>query len=320
MKKIILGMIAVGNFSYALETDQFLASFHVIKDSAPVINEYFQKNINDVLDEANSKTPEKIKCTELADNVMSGLVGGEFSISKISQFAKKSPEVDKFPDSSISDRDYLKMTFYENADILVKLAPLARTINLNGIYMGTDKLGHFSLVGRNYYRAYLKNLEKGQSRELAEKNAIVRGFKTEKGVLGYGIGGVLSFADLEANYEGLQFAKEMCEGEKPYFIFQNNRWVLNINNQFDTKKYFNPRMDESYNFSFWRPFLYNRISEKMEKEYCSVKETELYQARIATYPSKIKENLNDSLIREHLLTISKFDRKLEDVKNICHNQ
>ena len=315
---IVLGLLLTTNISYALETDQFLASFHVIKDSSSVINNYFFKNINQALDSANSKRPENIKCTQLADDVLSNLVG-KFSISKVSQFAKFSPDVDKFPDNSISDREYFKMTFYENSDILMKMAPLARTINLNGVYLGTDKLGHFSLLGRHYYRKYLKNIKNGMDQKSAETDAIVHGFNTEKGVLGYGLGGVLSYADLEANYEGFKFAKDMCEGEKPYFVFEKNRWELNKNAQFDIKNYFNPRMDESYNFSFWRPFLYKRIAEKLKKEYCEVRTTSMFQDRMAFYASlKLTENTNDKLIAKNLRSMEKFDRKMEDLNSSCN--
>ena len=316
---LVLGiMLLTTSVSHALETDQFLASFHVIKDSSTVLNDYFLKDINQALDSANSKHPEKIKCTQLADDVLSNLVG-KFSISKVSQFAKFSPDVDKFPDNSFSDREYFKMTFYEHADILMKMAPLARTINLNGVYLGTDKLGHFSLLGRHYYRRYLKNLKKGMDRKSAEEDAILHGFNTEKGILGYAIGGVLSYADLEANYEGFKFARDICEGEKPYFVFENNRWELNKNAQFDIKNYFNPRMDESYNFSFWRPFLYKRIAEKLKKEYCEVRTTPMFQERMAFYKSlNLKENPNDLLITKTLRSMEKFDRKLEDLNNSCN--
>jgi hypothetical protein len=303
---------------HALETDQFIATRVVIKDSADVLNKYFYKQIDEALDAVNDKNPAKVKCSALADRVMNNLVGGKvFGISKVSQFAKKSPEVDKFPDLSISDREYAKMTFYENSDILLKLAPLARTININGIYMGTDKLGHFALVGRNYYHNYLSNLKNGQTREEAEINAILKGFKTEKGLLGYAIGGVLSFSDLEANYEGMRFAIDMCEGENPYFIFKDGRFEKNPNKEFDIKNYFNPRMDESYHFSFWRPGLYKRVQEKLEKEYCEIKDDPMYLERISKYPNLLTENLNDRLIRDHLLTVGKFNRSLEDVKTFC---
>lgn len=304
--------------AFALETDQFIASKALIKDSSEVFNNYFDHQINKALEKANAKNPEKIKCSKVADNVMNNLVGGKYlGISKISQFAKKSPEVDKFPDSSISDREYLKMTIYEEADILLKIAPLARTINLNGIYMGTDKLGHFSLIGRNYYHNYLSYLKDGLNKDQALEKAIIKGFKTEKGLLGYAVGGVLSYGDLEANYEGMRFAIDLCEGENPYILFRNNRFEKNPDNRFDMKTYFNPRMDESFHLSFWRPGLYKRVKEKLAREYCETQMDPVYIERTSKYPPLLKENLNDRLIRTHLLTMPKFDRKLEDLSSFC---
>lgn len=307
--------------SFALETDQFIASKIVIKDSADVFNRYFNQQIDKAIEKANSKNPEKIKCSAVADNVMNNLVGAKyFGISKISKFARTSPEVDKFPDDSVSDRDYTRQSFYEGAGFLLKFGPpLARTININGIYMGTDKLGHFSLIGRNYYHNYLTNLKNGMSKSEALEKSILKGFKTEKGLLGYGIGGVLSYGDLEANYEGLRFAIDLCDGENSYIVYKNNRFEKNPNINFDMKTYFNPRMDESYHFSFWRPWLYKKLKDKLAKEYCEVKNDPMYLERISKYPGLMTENLNDRLIRKHLLTIDKFDRKLEDPATLCQN-
>jgi hypothetical protein len=322
MKKILsLSILSIGlTFqSNALETDQFIASKFVIKDSADVLNRYFDVQIEKALSKVNQKNPDKIKCSEVADMVMNNLVGGKyFGISKVSQYAKKSPEVDKFPDNSISDREYAKMTYYENSDITLKLAPLARTININGIYMGTDKLGHFALVGRNYYHNYLSYKKKGQDAETAKRNAILKGFATERGILGFMIGGVLSYGDLEANYEGMNFAINMCEGENPHLILKNGRFEKNENNLFDIRNYFNPRMDESFHFSFWRPGLFKRIFPKLKKEYCETKDDPMYLERIAKYPSLLTENLNDRLIKETILNVPKFDRKLQDVETFCN--
>lgn len=313
-----LAILAVPAF--ALETDQFIAAKVVIKDSADVFNNYFNQQIDKAIEKANSKNPEKIKCSEVAGDVMDNLVGGKyFSISKISKFARTSPNVDKFPDDSVSDREYMKQTFYSGTGALLYLSPaFARTININGIYMGTDKLGHFSLLGRNYYHNYLTLLKNGMTKEEALEKAILKGLKTEKGLLGYGIGGVLSFGDLEANYEGLKFAIDLCDGENPYIVMKKNRFEKNINNSFDMKTYFNPRMDESYLFSFWRPWMYKKISAKLSQEYCEVKNEPIYQERILKYAALMKENYNDRLIKKHLLTIDKFDRKLEDISALCN--
>lgn len=315
LSSFALCSLAASFSATALETDQFLATKIVIKDSADILNIYFNKQIDNAVSAANERNPEKIKCEVLADNVMNNLVGGKyFGLSKVSQYAKSSNEIEKFPDMSISDRDYFKMTFYEKSDILLKMAPLARTINVNGIYMGTDKLGHFSLIGRNYYHNYLSNKKSGQNRDEAIKNAILKGFATERGVLGYDLGGVLSFGDLESNFEGMQFAIDLCEGSNPYLQLKNGRYEKI--RDFNLKTYFNPRMDESVTFSFWRPGLYKRIKEKLTKEYCETRNDPMFIERVSKYPA-ITENLNDRLVRDYLLKEARFNRSLEDVKTFC---
>jgi hypothetical protein len=318
MKFFLLLISTIGFQSHALETDQFIATNVVLKDSAPILNQYFEEQISSAIEKANSKNPEKIKCSEVASDVMDNLVGGKyFSISKISKFATKSPLIERFPEDTVSRSEYFKMTYYENANFMLKLAPFSRTINVNGIYMGTDKLGHFSLVGRNYYHNYLDLIEKGVSKEEAMKASIVKGFKSEKGMLGYLTDGVLSFGDLESNYEGLKFATDICDGEQPFVIVKDGKYVRNENAPFDMKLYFNPRMDESFHFNFWKPSLYKRIKGKLKSEYCTYKNDPMYIERISKYPPLV-ENLNDRLIKENILNISKFDRKLEDVQSLCN--
>jgi len=316
-RKLISGFLMTASLSsYALETDQFIASNIVLKDSSEVMNEYFQKKIEEAVNKANQKEFKSNQCRKLAERVMTNIVGGRFSISEVSMFAKKSPLVDKYPPSSISEGEYYDISFYEHADLFMKVAPLSRTMNLNGIYMGTDKLGHFALVGRHYYRHFLDFLRKGQSVEVATENAIIQGLKSEKGMLGYAIGGTLSYGDLEANYQGFMFAKNLCEGENSYLKF-DGVWKINPNRPFDTKEYFNPKMDESYNFSFWRPRLYKKIKEKLTKEYCEVLNSPMYVERMKFYQSQVSDNFNDQLIQKHILSNSKFDRKLENVKEFC---
>lgn len=316
MKSALLLAFAFSVSAHALETDQFLATRAVIKDSSEVLNRYFNQQIEKAVAVANEGKIEKIKCQQVASNVMNNLVGAKyFGISKISKFARTNPEIEKFPDMSVSDKDYFRMTFYENSDILMKFADLARTINVDGVYMGTDKLGHFSLIGRNYYHNYLTYKKKGQKQEEAMRNAILKGFATERGILGYAIGGVLSFGDLEANYQGMKFAIEVCEGSDPYVKFENGKFKQV--RTFETKNYFSPRMDESFHFSFWRPGLYKRIQPKLAQSYCEIKNDPMYIERISKYPALV-ENLNDRLIKEVIFAEKRFDRGLEDVKSFCN--
>lgn len=194
---------------------------------------------------------------------------------------------------------------------------LARTINVNNIYVGTDKFGHFSGMGLRYFKKYFSLIKKGLSREEAIKKVIVNGFKTEYSILGYGIDGVLSYGDLEANYQGFMYMLNICDSKNPYFVFKEGQWELNPNQRFDVRDYFTPKMDESYNFSFWRKPLYKRVKDKLIAEYCQIKNDPTFQARMQNYAERDAENLNDQLIRENISNQPRFLRALEDLSNEC---
>lgn len=316
MKFTLLLTLLFAKSVFALETDQFHAASHVIADSSAPLNDYINDKFEKALLEARQK--ENISCQELADDVMTGIVG-KFSISKISQFAKKSPLIERYPDLSVSSNAYIKQSIYDGAGFPFYYGIISRTINVGGVYIGTDKLGHFALVGRNYYRRYLDNLKENMSSELAQKESILKGFKQEIHILGYTLGGVLSFGDLEANYQGLQFAISMCEGENPYLIQEKGVWKRNPLRPFDIKNYINPKMDESFKPAFWKPRIWKRIKPNIKAVYCDLKENPLYQERIKGYEKRMVFNKNDQYIQEFFGSLPKFDRNLEDIDTLCTN-
>lgn len=317
MKKIILPLVllSITTQSYALETDQFLAASHELKDASGPINGY----VNSAIDTAVKKSLEEKKslsCFEVSDKVMSEIVG-KYSISKISQFAKKSPLIERFPDDSIGDWAYIDQSIYTHAGFPFFLGLIARTINIGGVYVGTDKLGHFALLGRNYYRNFQDALKKNNNDELAaEKEAVFNGIKTEVAVLGYKLGGVLSYGDMEANYQGMVFARSLCEGSHPFLVKINNGWQR-TDRQFDINNYFSPKMDESYMPAFWTPRVWKNIKEDIRKSYCEVKKNPLYLERISKYPARLTQNRNDDYVKEYFKNKPKFDRSLRDIDKLC---
>ncbi len=308
---LLLTILSTSGF--ALETDQFIAVDIDLKDSSEVMNSYFNKNIEKSLIEANAK---KLSCEQTALKVMENLTG-KFSISKASSYASASALVERFPYDNISERSYKDQSFYEHAWLPLQVVDLARTININGIHLGTDKFGHFTHMGMSYYKNYLKFKKVGLSESGAIKKAIIKGFNSEYGILGYGIGGVLSYADLEANYQGFMFALDMCRTENALLIVKEGEWIENPKHRFDLRSYFTPKLDESFNLSFWRKPLYERIQKKLLQEYCNVQKSPMYQERMITYRRILKENLNDLLIQDNILTQEKYDRRLEDIEKAC---
>ncbi|HEX8522693.1 MAG TPA: ankyrin repeat domain-containing protein [Tepidisphaeraceae bacterium] len=84
-----------------------------------------------------------------------------------------------------------------------------------GMYVGTDKIGHFTDMGMHYFDAYREARRKGASEEDAMKTAIKRGtddpIYSEKGLLGWATAGAYSNADLVANYTGCLFYRNLFE-------------------------------------------------------------------------------------------------------------
>ncbi len=307
---------------YAAETDQFYARDAVIRDSSDELNKYFHRRMEIALNKVNQSSKNE-SCREVALEVLTQVLG-EFNLaeyakdrtfSKVSKFTQEDPSVDRFPEDSLDQKIYRRGSIYKNRPFPTNVVGIAQTINVDGIYMGTDKIGHFSIVGKAYYSNFLDALNKGSSIEEATIIAIEKGFKQEIAILGYTVGGTLSFADLEANYQGLMFGRNMCEGTLPHLENANGKWVQSSINPFDIRAYVNPKYDEAFNESFWS----NRVWKKMKKEilhgYCENKINKNYQARAQSYLPRVKETINDELIAKLVKNKPKFDRKIQ-----LHNQ
>lgn len=89
------------------------------------------------------------------------------------------------------------------------------SFNAYGVMMGSDKIGHFTDMGRHYYNAYSAARRAGQSEEKALAAAAAVGtddpIMSEKGVLGYLTAGAYSNGDLAANFAGMMFYRNLTE-------------------------------------------------------------------------------------------------------------
>jgi hypothetical protein len=312
---IALGL-GVFNSLIAAETDQYYARDAIIRDSSDELNGYFHQRIELALKKVNQSSRVE-SCREVAQEVLTQVLG-EFNLvnyakertfSKVSKFTQEDPSVDRFPPDSLDQKIYRKDSIYKKRPFPTNVVGIAQTINVDGIYMGTDKIGHFSIVGKAYYSNFLEALDKGASVEEATVIAIEKGFKQEIAILGYTVGGTLSYADLEANYQGLVFGRNMCEGTLPHLENRGGKWVHSSVNPFDIRAYVNPKYDEAFNESFWS----NRVWKKMKKEiihgYCENKRNNNYQVRLQSYLPRVKETINDELIAKLIKNKPKFDRK-----------
>lgn len=314
-KLLLVSFLALSFGVQAAETDQYYASKAVIRDSSNEMNGFFHERMQAALDKVNDKK-KGISCKLVAKEVLTQVLG-EFDIvdyaktrsfSKISVFTQKSPLVDRFPGESVSESDYRATSIYRNRPFPLNVVGVARTLNINGIYIGTDKMGHFSIVGKAYYSNYLEALDKGMTESQAQDEAMRKGYQQEIAILGYTIGGTLSFADLEANYQGYLFGRNMCEGENPYLVKKNDMWVQNPENRFDIRKYVNPKYDEAYNPNFWNGRVWKHMEGEIVVAHCENKVEPAYLARVDYYKTIDKESYNDVYLEKFLTKKQKYDR------------
>jgi hypothetical protein len=112
---------------------------------------------------------------------------------------------------------------------LLRFPILNPTMKVNGICIGSDKLGHFFQQGFQYFEiARRKSLGKAKAEEFGER--------TEGGGFGLATTGVFSNADLEANRRGLKFYDDL---------------KVNPSMSFDIASYINDKWNEEANPSFF---------------------------------------------------------------------
>ena len=159
-------------------------------------------------------------------------------VDPLERWAMDTPEVDKLPTTR---RDAV----FANVPLIraqMARIGLARTINVNGVYIGTDKIGHFISQGRKFYRRVQRH---GSEERAARLTAVWEGL-----IWGRLMSGIYSNADLVANYEGYRFFRglfhgDMVAGKGPIFRWQSGRPVRQ--RTFTWADHVNPLWDEMLN-------------------------------------------------------------------------
>lgn len=156
----------------------------------------------------------------------------------------------------------------------------ARHMKIHGVHLGSDKIGHFLSKGDIYYRIYRDKLRKGQSRDDAIAATVAVGvgndlFLSEKRMLGYWSSGVLSQADLAADYLGLKFYMNLTEpvriaGETrpPMLEMVDGYWRLADHVRIDTDffgVFISDHMNEALNPNLMEPMMRRPVRQQIER-------------------------------------------------------
>ena len=179
--------------AHAYETDPYAKRHLDVADSLPVLD----ARVNDALDEIAASW-RKGEDEWAFVKAVYWKVGGLHWVDKLERWAMRSPEVERIP---VNRADSLVAEFPFWAARVAAIFGFGPTINVGGVYFGTDKIGHFFSQGRKFYGRFRASGD--------EAKAARRSILTEKGLFGRLTTGVYSNADLVANYEGYRFYRSL---------------------------------------------------------------------------------------------------------------
>jgi len=289
MKNTILILMTLGLTSFLVqssETDNYLAWDKTLKDSSSEINRYYNALIVQELKKINRRPFIRKSCERVATWIGKKIISG--NQKHTDHWVKENKKIDKYPDYGVDRWDYLENSIYKNVWKLgTNLSP---TLNINGIYAGSDKISHYLGVGYLYYLRYNLHLRLNRKRNLsssvkklnAVKKAIEFGLYTEKFILGESnlSSGVFSYGDMESNYQGLLFYKSFCEGKAPRLQKKRGRWqwVRNL----DIRNYVNPKWDETFYSNHYTNARWHHVRPFLLK-YCDQRTHPVVMAKMDYY-------------------------------------
>jgi len=250
-KRVFLLYLVSIFFLNAGEVDPYLAWKISLKDASILINQYFNREITKTL----NQLPDNCSCETASAEILKNF--GVVLNSPLEKWIKSNNKIEKFPNKESDNNHLLKKSIYwkdskvsiEKSQMISLKIMLDEIININGIYIGVDKITHFTGSGYLYYKRYLSAIKKGDSHKVAKEKAIDLGIIGEKNILGRFASGVFSFADLEANFQGLLFGIDLCNNGQTLIKKKNERWI--ISRPFNIKNYVNAYWNESFNPSYY---------------------------------------------------------------------
>ncbi|NIM00358.1 MAG: hypothetical protein GTN89_05500 [Acidobacteria bacterium] len=258
---LVLALVAAPA-TRALETDPYEAWTHEIADGTDALNAKINYELQKVIERVNGRRGiRRLTCDTVADHVTAHFRMLIFHPIEI--WASKSPLIDRYPPTEEAELQSRETNIFGNHgpwDIGTWL-PFGPTIEIHGVRIGTDKLAHFFSGGSSYYALYRRAQRQGKSAAEAERTVIDRGIFSEQTYLGYGTSGVMSPADLEANYRGMTFYLGLCNGDSPQLERDGDGYRLA--RSFDAREYVTVDWDESYNNSGFNKRRWKKVRPRL---------------------------------------------------------
>ena len=244
----------------AYETDQFSNRLQPIADSATPLNDKINQTIAAAVEDWRGGRNEKKVVNRIFHDI-----GGHHWVDKLERWTMQSPEIERLK-TPRRDSIYAGHPFW--ATRVAAIFGVGPTIKINGVLVGSDKLGHFLSQGRKFYGRYVRYQDVARA---AERSAF-----TERAIFGQLTTGSYSNADLVANYEGYVFYRSLFDdgavpGKPAILRWEAGHWV--VQRAFDFADHVNEYWDEALNINHYDGLLYPHIKERL-KTFCP----EYYQA------------------------------------------
>jgi len=301
MKTLLLLLISITSPAFSAETDQFMSMDIELKDMKREVNQVINRLYRQHLQVL--KISKNASCEKVTLKLGKSFLGLNYNPLKDELLDHKSLVMYPKGIKSMKKLETYKDTIYESASRkypYFRMVPLDPVVNINGIYLSLDKFVHFQGSGYVYFKKYLKALKKEASYNKAMEKGIKWGLSMEKGILGLKGSGVLSYADLEANFQGMVMYKEFC-GPNPYIKKNSNgKWFMA--KEIDISRYLTPNMDEVFNPSYHTPRRWKKYIKKDMAKNCYKLNSKVYNSRRAFYLS-FNNSYNHTFI--HSLRVKK---------------
>ncbi len=278
----------------ALETDQYYTWGTELADATDVVNAKLNLEMERAI-AAFDRPPEQ--CIAIAKRFRKRMRFLLFH--HVQTWTLHTSLVERMPEAGPGDLDYRRTNLYHNHGLFDfgMWMPITPTIQVNGVRIGTDKLSHFLSSGWTYYGSYRRALKHGKTPAEAADAAGRRGVLEEKLILGAAASGILSLADLEANFQGMLFYLDLCSGDDPILVDDGGGWRLG--RPIDLRDYVHPGWDESYNNSIFRDSRWRKVQPVL-KGYCDRRGHPQVQEMLARYRDMERRTAAGSVVAELL--------------------
>lgn len=309
----VAAVILVSTGGFAAETDQYITWGIELADCSAAMNQYLKESAAKFLEGANERTRPIESAEEVTREFYEYLFQGLHS-SRVRAWTNNSPEVDRYPDRSVSFFEYQRMSIFRDLTAFPFILPMARTVRIGDVYLGVDKIGHFFGFGRRYFQRYLRHRAEGMDDEAAMREVVRWGAAIESSFVGGLVDGIFSHADLEANFQGMLMAKDCCMGDRPYFAKENGKWILA--REMDMRTYVTPDFDESYNNSHYTGIRKGEVLDIIVNEYCPKQSLPGVAARFARY-REFTPSLSKRVIAELFEEKGKDQQREQSLEALC---